>query len=64
MFIVSAYNLHDGTEVHHEEFENIEPALTAYQLAVLHYRNYCTDDCYGVMLYTESGSIIYGFGEE
>lgn len=64
MFVVSAYDLRNGDEVHHEEFENIEAALTSYQLAVLHYRNYCTDDCYGVLLYTGSGNIIYGFGEE
>lgn len=64
MFVISAYDLHTGEEVFHQEFERIESALTAYQLAVLHYRNYCTDDCFGVLLYTESGSIVYGFGEE
>ena len=64
MFAVSAYDLHTGEEILHHEFERIEFALTAYQLAVLHYRNYCTDDCFGVMLYTESGNIVYGFGEE
>lgn len=64
MFVVSAYDLHTGEEVSHQEFEKIDPALTAYQLAVLHYRNYCTDDCFGVMLYTGSGNIVYGFGEE
>ena len=64
MFVVSAYDLHTGEEVSHQEFEKIAPALTAYQLAVLHYRNYCTDDCFGVLLYTGSGNIVYGFGEE
>lgn len=64
MFVISVYDLHNGNEVHHEEFEHIEAALTSYQLAVLHYRNYHSADCYGVLLYTSSGNIVYGFGEE
>lgn len=64
MFVVSAYDLHTGEEVFHQEFEEIGAALSSYQLAVLHYRNYCTDDCFGVLLYTGSGNIVYGFGEE
>jgi hypothetical protein len=64
MFVVSAYDLHTGEEVHHRESEKIESALTDYQLAVLHYRNLCADDCFGVLLYTGSGNIVYGFGEE
>lgn len=64
MFVVSAYDLHTGEEVFHQECEKIEMALTVYQPTALHYRNYCADDCFGVMLYTGSGNIVYGFGEE
>lgn len=64
MFVISAYNLHTGEELYHQECEKIETALSTYQLIVPHYRNLRADDCFGVMLYTESGNIIYGFGEE
>lgn len=64
MFVVSAYDLHTGEEVYHQECEKIETALSTYQLVVPYYRNYRTDDCFGVLLYTGSGNIVYGFGEE
>ena len=64
MFVISVYDLKTGDEVYHAETNSISESLHLYELAVKHYRNYCTDDCFGVMLYTESGNIIYGFGAD
>ena len=62
MFIVSVYDLSVGgdKEIHREEYSDVVEALTSYYHAVKHYYNE-TDGCFGVMLFTDSGNIVYGF---
>ena len=63
MFAVSVYNLNNGDEVLHSEYDNREEATENYLVINKHFTNYCTDDCFGVMMYDdeESGNILYGF---
>ena len=58
MFIVSTYDVaHQGAEIIHKEFCQLADAVDYYR----HLLNLCGDV---PMLYTDSGDIIYGLGEE
>lgn len=66
IFVVGVYDLTDGHEVAHKEYDHYSEARKAYLRAA---RNWETplskDDPYpfGVLLFTESGTILGGFGD-
>ena len=65
MFVISVYDLHDGSIISTEEFEKFQDAVNSYEIAAKHYTNYCTGDCFGVLLYCglEGAPIVCGFGD-
>ena len=65
MFIISAYDLHTGEEVAHEEKIGFQSALDCYAIVAKHFTNYFPGDCFGVMMYcgNEDAHIIFGFEE-
>ena len=69
MFIVSVYDLSDthAKEVARKEMNDFTDALRAYARALTLWRDPIDDDdlcAYDVMLFTNNGNIVYGFGEK
>lgn len=61
MFIVSVYDLaHDAKEVLHYGIYHFADALKKY----IAFSESFNPEHYGVLLYSDNGDIIYGFGEE
>jgi hypothetical protein len=60
MFIVSTYNIYDGEEIIHHEFDSVVDAIQDYKTLLI----LSTDGTSAPMLYLSTGEIIYGLGEE
>jgi len=66
-FIVAVYDLTDGREVARKEFEHFIDAAKARRKAIYWWEEPVdeNDPCpFGVLLFTSSGNIVYGFGED
>ena len=64
MFAVAVYNLYTGMEVCRSEDSSMKKILEEYNVLKKHFKNYCSSDCFGILLYGEDGTIIYGFCDE
>lgn len=67
MFIIAVYNLTDGREVAQKTKDDFAEAIETYQRAVRNWREPADENdfaLFDVMMFTGSGDIIFGFGED